>query len=431
MQAVILAAGLGTRLGLEKEAYPKGLLRVAGRPLLERHLILLSRAGVQEFILVVNPRNRPYFEEFLKQHPQYRVILIENPHPERGNGYSLWCARLAVSGPFVLTMSDHLYEEEFVRRALKGRGLILDCQGLYIDHGEATRVKIRKGRVAEIGKNLPEFDGFDTGFFILEPDIFRIAEISIREGQEVSLSEIVRQACLPVYEVSGLFWMDVDTPQDLHRASRLLIQASVKGRGDGLVSRYLNRRVSTLVSTYLCSYLSPNQATLLSFFLGLFAALVAWFHTALGGFLYQLHSILDGVDGEIARATLRQSRFGGLLDSVLDRYVDFLFLSVLFLKTPPSGALLVWGLAALLGSVMVSYTTERFKGAYGRDPYEIYPELHRFPGKRDERIFLIFLLCIFNQLEFLFPLLALMTHGKVLHTLWLFYRGYPRLELQK
>ncbi|RUM86968.1 MAG: CDP-alcohol phosphatidyltransferase [Thermodesulfatator sp.] len=430
MQAVILAAGLATRMGLHQEGFPKGLLRVAGRELLLRHLILLSRYGVREFVLVTNPRSRPYFEKFLARYPQYRVTLVENPHPERGNGYSLWCARRAVSGPFVLTMSDHLYEEDFVKEALQGEGLILDREGRYVDHQEATRVRISQGRVAALGKGLDPYEGLDTGFFVLTPEIFQVADrlVAARPEGEITLSEIVAAAGIPVTEVSGLFWMDVDTPEDLRRAGRLLVKACVKGRGDGLVSRLLNRRLSTRLTPYLCDHLRPNQATILSTLLGLLSALVAAFHLSLGAVLYQVHSILDGVDGELARATLSTSRFGGLLDSVLDRYVDFAFLAVLFWRWNPRGPDLAAGLLALLGTLMVSYTTERFRGAYAREAYTLFPQLHRLPGKRDERIFFIFLLTLLERLREIFWTLALFTHLKVFYSLWVFWKNQRRLE---
>ncbi|QJA06010.1 NTP transferase domain-containing protein [Thermosulfurimonas marina] len=432
MQAVILAAGLATRMGLDREGFPKGLLRVAGRELLLRQFLLLSRYGIRDFVLVINPRSRPYFEEFLARYPQYRVTLIENPYPERGNGYSFWCARLAVSGPFVLTMSDHLYEEEFVRAALQGQGLILDREGRYVDHREATRVRLFGGRVAALGKGLEPYEGLDTGFFVLSPEVFEVAGriVAQRPEGEISLSEILAAARIPATEVSGLFWMDVDTPEDLRRAGKLLVRASVKGGSDGLISRLFNRRLSTRLTPYLCDHLYPNQATVLSTLLGFFSALVAAFHLPLGAFLYQIHSVLDGVDGELARATLRTSRFGGLLDSVLDRYVDFVFLAVLLWRWSPAGMDLAVGLLALLGTVMVSYVTERFRGAYGREAYTLFPELHRFPGKRDERIFLIFILGLFGRLAEIFWTLALLTHLKVFYSLWVFWREKEGLEAQ-
>ncbi len=423
MVGVILSAGLGTRLGLHQRNYfPKTLLKVAGRELLLRHLMLLSQYGVKRFVIVVNPKNRNYIEEFLRRHPEFSVEVVENPHPERGNGYSLLCAEEKVGGErFVLVMGDHIYEEAFVKEAVKGRGLLIDEKGLYIDHQEATKVKVEKGRVRKIGKELTDYDGFDTGFFVLEPEVFDKAR-RLKEKREVSLSEIVSTAELEVHRVSGLFWMDIDTEEELKKATGLLVKSSVKGAGDGFVSRHLNRKISTRISAVLCDHLSPNTATLLSFLLGLVSALVCYLSPLVGGILYQLHSILDGVDGEIARAALKKSRFGGLLDSVLDRYVDFSFLAALLVYIRPEGVELLVALFALLGSLMVSYTTERFKGAYGRDAYESFPSLKLFPGKRDERIFFVFACCVLGVPRLVFPVLALFTNAKVAFTLFVFYK---------
>ena len=430
VQAVILAAGLATRMKLNPQGVPKGLLRVAGRELVLRHFILLSRCGISEFVLVVNPQSRPYFERFINQYPQYRVTLVENPYPERGNGYSLWCAKEAVTGSFVLTMSDHIYEEEFVQKALEGQGIIVDREGRYIDHREATRVKLLENRAVALGKGLEPYDAFDTGFFILTSEIFSVAEkvIAQRPHGEVSLSEIIASAQLPAFDVSGYFWMDVDTPEDLHCAEKLLVKASVKGVGDGFVSRFLNRRISTSLTPYLCDYVTPNQATIFSALLGFLSAFVALLCLPLGAFLYQVHSVLDGVDGELARVTLRTSRFGGVLDSVLDRYVDFTFLAAVLWRWRPAGINMVIGLMALLGTVMVSYVTERFRGAYGRDAYAVFPELRYCPGKRDERIFLIFILGLLGCVKAMFWILAFVTHIKTFYSLWVFWKGHEKIE---
>ncbi|ALV62545.1 CTP:Inositol-1-phosphate cytidylyltransferase / Phospho-di-inositol-1-phosphate synthase [Thermococcus sp. 2319x1] len=55
-------------------------------------------------------------------------------------------------------MSDHIYEEAFIREALKGKGLVVDREGKLTNTEEATKVKIEDGRVADIGKALEEYD---------------------------------------------------------------------------------------------------------------------------------------------------------------------------------------------------------------------------------------------------------------------------------
>lgn len=418
MEAVILAAGLGTRLRPLTESFPKPLLKVAGRELLYRHLHLLSQEGIRRFIIVINPQHEKFYREFLNRYPEFSCTLVKNPHPERGNGYSFYLARDFVSGPFVLTMGDHVYERDFIKKALGLRGLIVDREGLFISREEATKALCEEGLVIALDKRLSRYTGFDTGFFLLEPEIFTQAQKLVRQKEEISLSEIMQEARIPCSLLSGYFWMDVDTPEDLKKATRLLIKRAVKGSGDGLVSRLLNRRVSTWCSGFLVNYLTPNLATFLTSLLGLIAALLLFWNAKAAAILYQLSSMLDGMDGEIARASVRETPFGGWLDSVLDRIVDFAFLLGLYLLLKPAFA---WqqavALLAFFGSTMVSYTAERYKGAFKSDIYRDFPLLRFFPGKRDERVFFIMVAVLMGYIWEIFVVLALITNLRVAATL--------------
>ncbi|AEA48006.1 bifunctional L-myo-inositol-1-phosphate cytidylyltransferase/CDP-L-myo-inositol myo-inositolphosphotransferase [Archaeoglobus veneficus] len=419
MKAVILAAGRGTRLG----GTVKPLLKVAGRRIIDRTIILLS-PYVDEFVIVAHSRKiEEYLEKNWKGKIRYRIVW--NPEPEKGNGYSFYLAGeclkqiLNPDEKFVLVMGDHVYSKEFVERAIEGEGLICDCNPKYIDVDEATKVKCSGGRIEDIGKNLKSYDCVDTGFFILTPEIFSVAEEAVREKEVIGLSEIVGRAKLKVTHISGLFWMDVDTKDELKKARKCLVRlAGVKSYGDGFISRNLNRRLSLLISERIVDFATPNQLTILTFLFGIFSALVALVNIPLGGILYQINSILDGMDGEVARASLRTSKFGGWLDSILDRYVDFAFLVALAIA---SKAWLI-SLFALIGSVMVSYSTERYKAAYFEDIYRKIPVMRYLPGKRDERIFVIMVFCLLGYIVELLWLLAVLTNLRVLVTMLAVWR---------
>ena len=420
MKAIVLCAGFGTRMG--KTVKP--LLKVAGREILFRTLKLLQDNGIDEFIVVVNNENRKVIEDFLKKHNfKYRIVV--NPHPEKGNGYTFYLAKDFVDDRFVLVMGDHVYDEEFVKVALNGDGLICDRNPLYVDIDEATKVSVKDGRIERIGKDLKEWCCVDTGFFILTKEVFRYAE-EILDRDEIKLSDIMERAKIKVTEISGLFWMDVDTPEELKKANKLLVRRSYKGRGDGFVSRHINRKISLRLSELLVNRITPNQATLISFLVGIFSAILNLFSIPLAGLVYQISSILDGIDGEIARASLRTSKFGGWLDSVLDRYVDFLFLLTLSFVSSLNNLEWIVACFAMFGSFMVSYTTERYKGAFFSDFYSDFD--FRFPGKRDERIFLIFIFCLFSFLGklvivTLLALIAVITNLRVVATIYLVYKN--------
>jgi len=234
---------------------------------------------------------------------------------------------------------------------------------------------------------------------------------------EISVSEIVKKAKIPVSFVNGEFWMDIDTKDDLKRANYLIVRSSVKSVGDGFVSRFINRKISTRISAILVNRVTPNQMTVLSFLVGLISALLVFVNTEVAGLLYQISSILDGCDGEIARASLRESKFGGYIDSILDRFVDFIFLCFLATLIPMNTETLVLVLFAVFGSFMVSYSTEKYKADFGKNIYAEIRVMRYLIGKRDERIFLIMIFCLLGLIYPLFWIIALITNLRVLATM--------------
>ena len=113
--------------------------------------------------------------------------------------------------------------------------------------------------------------------------------------------------------------------------------------------------------------LSANAWTLIGLLLNvLVAAVIAADHPRWGGALLLLASAFDMVDGAVARATGTISRFGGFLDSTLDRYseaVVFLGVLVYLLGTDDAelGAVLVFVAAA--GALLISYARARAEAA--------------------------------------------------------------------
>lgn len=106
----------------------------------------------------------------------------------------------------------------------------------------------------------------------------------------------------------------------------------------------------------------PNSLTLAGFIITCMAA-VALFKGSLrtGGVLILLGGLCDSLDGNLARATGRATRSGALLDSVIDRYSEFvMFLGIAaYFFSMKNYLILVVTFIALCGSIMVSYTRAR------------------------------------------------------------------------
>jgi phosphatidylglycerophosphate synthase len=160
---------------------------------------------------------------------------------------------------------------------------------------------------------------------------------------------------------------------------------------------------------------NPNLISIISAILGFMGAIFfGGYQPVIGGILIQTSSIIDGSDGEIARATGKETFFGGFFDSVLDRYVDFAVLTSmayfsLLLLSPPWILLLTT--TSVSGSFLVSYTAAKAEA-------KIDLHFSRTIQGRDTRLLLIFLAGICSILTlWTIPLclflLTILTHGAV------------------
>lgn len=145
----------------------------------------------------------------------YEIIL--NERVERGNGHSFYISHEGVSTmKFALIMSDHLFSKSFTRIASLGEGLAIDADPIYYDFDDATKVLVdSEGYVKDIGKNLSEFNFIDTGFFIFKKSIFNVIEEIVDERVKFGVSDIIKKARSKTVDVTGTFWMDIDTENDL------------------------------------------------------------------------------------------------------------------------------------------------------------------------------------------------------------------------
>lgn len=125
----------------------------------------------------------------------------------------------------------------------------------------------------------------------------------------------------------------LDSPQVLARAEDYLWNSCRKS-ADGIVSRHLNRHLSLAISRRIAhTGVMPNHVTAVTFSLGIaaagFAAVGGWAGFAIAGVLFQLASILDGVDGELARVRFDGSVKGEWFDTISDDSSDlFLYATI-------------------------------------------------------------------------------------------------------
>ena len=221
-EAVVLMAGSGSRLRANGFNLPKPLIPIHGRPLISYTIDALVHAGIKIVYAVVGFESESLMAQMRPLVPHtLDVRFITNRDWRKQNGISVLVAAEHVRSPFLLTMSDHLFDQsifEVVLRAPRDRlNLAIDRKlNSMVDLDDAMKVQTRGDQIAAIGKNLRIYDAIDTGLFVCPHEIFQYLERAKQNG-DCSLADGVRlmadEGKTRAIDIGGAWWQDVDTPE--------------------------------------------------------------------------------------------------------------------------------------------------------------------------------------------------------------------------
>jgi choline kinase len=232
--AVILAAGRGSRLdpGGATEEFSKPLMEVGGKTLLSRTVECCRMAGIERVIVVTGFR-----AELVKAEADRLsngdVETVHNADWQKSNGLSLYVCRDVIDEDFTLMMSDHIFDpsilSDLASLAPEAGSVTLAVDSNItevFDLDDATKVRIDDGKIVDISKQLDDYNAIDCGLFLCTTGIFPALAEAMDDDGDCSLSDgmrIVGQRGLFVgFDIGPRWWQDVDTPDMLEEAIRLL-----------------------------------------------------------------------------------------------------------------------------------------------------------------------------------------------------------------
>ncbi len=251
MKVVMLAAGIGARLkGLATKHPPKILLQFGGKSLLQMHIEIFKRLGIDELVLCVGYQSQDIVQQIAALGAQDYVRTVFNEHYEEGNIVTLWTLRdeLDCGSPVLLMDADVLYDEELVECLINSHHE--NC--LLLDRGfdpgdEPVKICVRDGEIVEFRKWLSaEFDfcGESVGFFKLSAEVARNVilqtELYIRQGRrDAPYEETIRDVLLTSpagtfsYEdISGMPWIEIDFAVDIEKANAEIMPRILKAENN-------------------------------------------------------------------------------------------------------------------------------------------------------------------------------------------------------
>ena len=237
MIGVILAAGLAKRLRPLTDEKPKCLLEVGGKTLLQRTIDAMISAGVEEFVVVTGYRENMIRDFITINYPLTIVSFIDNVDYEHNNNiFSLWLAMERLHGIEVLLMdSDILCDPEAVRRVARKTVPALAMQQHELGEEEMKIVVDADGRITEISKTCSPKDAIGESVGIekmtteyTEAIYQELRKMILDEGlidifYERAFERLIPQGyTFEVVDTTDLFSYELDTPEDLEKASAAL-----------------------------------------------------------------------------------------------------------------------------------------------------------------------------------------------------------------
>ena len=237
MIAVILAAGMASRLRPLTNDRPKCLLEVGSRCLLQRTMDALKAAGISEFVVVTGYRHE-MIEQFLQDnYSQDTIHFINNSDYQTTNNiYSLWLTRPYTDGKdFLLLDSDILFDPQIIPTLLDVDGSVLALNRHELGEEEIKVIVDADGKVKEISKvcsivdSIGESVGIEKITANYSEALFNELDVMITgEGLTGVFYEKAFERLIPqghtfgIADTTDMFSIELDTVDDFNQARQLI-----------------------------------------------------------------------------------------------------------------------------------------------------------------------------------------------------------------
>ncbi|MCP5070838.1 MAG: hypothetical protein GY946_30095 [bacterium] len=314
---------------------PAALVRTGGVPQLKRLLLTLRRSGVRRFVVVAGPHG-PRLRALVSRHRQLaelELVWVSAPNAQT-DGEATLAAAAHLRGDFFLCQCDHVFAPALLS-ALSAEpldGITLAAARSWMpSQGDGLGLRLRAGaRVREVGAAAGQRDAVWTGVATCDATLFDVlAELRDTKSTvdlEHAFAYLTAVGCARIADADGALWHHIRTRDGLRKANKLLLGSLRKPEVDGIIARTINRHFSLFLTRLLMNLpVRPNHVTFVTLLVALGAGVVSGLATAesawrlgAGAALWQLASMLDGTDGELARLKFQGSKFGEWFDTVVD-----------------------------------------------------------------------------------------------------------------
>lgn len=231
--AVILAAGLGSRLKALTAGKPKGFVMIEGKSLIERSLSNLKAAGIERIIIGTGYLAEQY-QQLSKHWPGIECIE-NNQYQKTGSMFTLYNLRSRIDSDFLLLESDLLYAQTGLQKLLAGKqgdiilssGLTDASDGVYIEVDRENNLVDMSKDPAQLNSVYSELVGISKISLTLYRSMCQYAASHFAAkpllDYEYALVGVSNEHKIYVDKIENYAWCEIDDAAHLRRAQEKII----------------------------------------------------------------------------------------------------------------------------------------------------------------------------------------------------------------
>lgn len=231
MKALILAAGLGTRLAPLTDDRPKSLVEVNGKAILLKQIENLHKNGIKDIIIISGYKSEILENKIKSLYPEIKIINSKD-YKTTNNMYSAYLAHDELKdNDFLMMNADVFYDESVIEELIKfnyENAIVTDI-GNYLE--ESMKVIEKNGRLVKISKQISKEEALGASIDVYKFSstagkvFFNKCEEYIKNNQVTLWSEVALNDILPDVEFRACplkgRWVEIDNKEDLAIAEKL------------------------------------------------------------------------------------------------------------------------------------------------------------------------------------------------------------------
>lgn len=258
-QAIILAAGRGSRMEDATYSNSKCLITVGGKPIIQHQINMLRQSGIEDILVVVG-----YGAEEVEATIDGQAELIHNKDWDKTNSlYSLSLCSNHISGAVVIMNCDVLTHGMVLQRILDQPGNAFAYDSTSGMDAEHMKIALCDGRLTAMRKHLKKKHSCGENVGILSFDtettqaLFAETDAVLAGGNHQlwlasAVERIAQQSLVQAVDVADIPWIEIDYPEDLRHARRVIwpklnqLQAILSGKMH--LEHYVHKEVAIKVA---------------------------------------------------------------------------------------------------------------------------------------------------------------------------------------